>query len=210
MIKLQGRYAISWFSGYIIFNLITPVIYKMISPEVAGQYGFTMTAINAINGFTGSWFDSKTPHLNILVSKREVKQLNTKYWNLFFFSLFITLIGYILFYIVSLFIGNINLFEGRFLISFYILLMIINQIPNIITINLARYLRAHKEEPYVYISIIAAINTAISTFIILPRYGFAKFLLFLIILSYSVSLPIAIGIFINKKKKYDNLKIIGV
>lgn len=47
----QWKIAISWISGYFIFQTFTPVLFATEGAIVAGQMGMTLQALNAINAF---------------------------------------------------------------------------------------------------------------------------------------------------------------
>ena len=53
IIKLQGKYAISWASGYAIFHLLVPITYATVGAITAGQIGATVTLIVGLSSKSG-------------------------------------------------------------------------------------------------------------------------------------------------------------
>jgi len=68
IISLQWKYAISWASGYFIFNLFVPAAYKIQGANIAGQIGITIGLIGVVSGISDSWLRTKVPKFNILVA----------------------------------------------------------------------------------------------------------------------------------------------
>jgi len=203
IINLQWKYAISWASGFFIFRLYTPVLYKFESAVVAGQFGLTVSIIKMISMTSGAWIEAKIPKMNMLVARRKREEL----LHLFKSACFR---GYIFFISISpLFIMALyllqkyNFHSERFLEIRYALLLIFAQLA-VITINfLARYLRAHKIEPYYWLSVINGILIGFLLLYLLPRIGINLCFILNVAIYWLVLLPIAIIIFLRVKKELD-------
>ncbi len=148
IIKLQWKYAVSWMAGYFVFQFMTPMIYRNEGAILAGQFGVTLGLIKTISGISGSWLETKVPKLNMFVAHKDKVALDTMFRKnaLIGFGIFM-LISVIFIYAIYL----INIYEfhaNRFLPLYLVFLLIMLELPNIITGYLAKYLRAHKAEPY--------------------------------------------------------------
>ncbi len=200
IMKLQWRYAISWASGYFIFNLIVPVLFKFEGADVAGKYGITFRVIIALIGISQAWVFTKIPSFNILVAQKRRKELNQFFKKSFvqsiliqiFFSIFLLFTFYILF--------DQGFYEDRFLSIKDIIILLLIQLPIQIVNYLAIYLRSHKEEPYVLYSVFCALMMTIALFLVLPKYGFNYMLYFMLVSYYLILLPYALFVFYQKKK----------
>ena len=60
----QWRIAISWISGYLIYQLFTPVIFATGGAIIAGQIGMTLQVLNGIQALSMSWINTKIPLLS--------------------------------------------------------------------------------------------------------------------------------------------------
>lgn len=202
ILSLQWKYAISWASGYFIFSLIIPILYKYENPVLAGKYGITFTIISACVGISQAWVISKIPKFNMLVAKKELNELNKFFKTSFLHSILIQIaISFILLAAFAL-MDRFEIFDNRFLDLKYIFLLLLIQIP-IQTANfLAIYLRAFKKEPFIFYSIINAILIVLSLYILLPEYGFHYLILSITLIYWFILLPYAVILFVKKKKLF--------
>lgn len=202
ILKLQWKYAISWISGYFIFNLIVPVLYKYEDPIVAGKYGITYTVLITIVGVSQAWIVTKIPKFNIMLASGKKGELKRFFYKSFLQSLGIQLVLSILVVFIFYVFFKFEFYNERFLSLSYIVLLLLIQIPIQIINFLAVYLRAFKEEPYVVYSFFNALLIAFSLYFILPNYGFNALIYSMTILYWFVMLPYGVYIFFKKQKQY--------
>ena len=69
---LQWKVALSWVSGYFIYQLFNPILFQYVGAEVAGQMGMTMQVVNAIQAFAFSWMSTKNTNLLNLYSTAKI------------------------------------------------------------------------------------------------------------------------------------------
>lgn len=203
IVKLQWKYAVSWIAGYFIFQFMTPMIYRNEGVVLAGQFGMTLGLIKNISSISGSWLETKVPKLNMLVAHKDRIALD----NMFGKN---ALIGFIIFFFIStlflFIIYFVNLYQfhaDRFLSLHLVSLLILLEVPNIITGYLAKYLRAHKAEPFYGISVLmGALFFFIISLLNNEHVGIAKVLVYLNIVNWFVILPLAIFIYKQFKISY--------
>ena len=173
----QWRIALSWISGYFIFQLFNPVLFATEGAIVAGQMGMTLTVLNAIQALSLSWLNTKVPLYSKLIALKDYIQLDRifnqtlKQMTTVCFTLLSTMfIG--IWFLRTLNIGfNGNLIGDRFLDYLPMLLMIIPLFINQFINSWATYLRCHKQEPFLINSICAGIACSLSTFILGNHFG---------------------------------------
>lgn len=68
----QWRIAISWISGYLIYQLFTPVIFATGGAIIAGQIGMTLQVLNGIQALSMSWINTKIPLLSNCVALKNI------------------------------------------------------------------------------------------------------------------------------------------
>ena len=66
---LQWRIAVSWVSGYFIFQLFTPLIFARQGPAEAGRLGITLAIFNALSIMGMSWVNAKVPSMAAHISR---------------------------------------------------------------------------------------------------------------------------------------------
>ena len=171
----QWKIALSWVSGYFIFQLFNPVLFATEGAVVAGQMGMTLTALNAILGFTLSWVTTKVPTFSGLIAQKKYIQLDNLFNRTLLQSSVINisaLIGMFVFIFgiryLNIQIGGKNLGD-RFLTYLPMLFMMLPILLNHIIAALATYLRCHKREPMMIQSITMGVLCSLST-IFLGRY----------------------------------------
>lgn len=169
IVPLFLKYALSFSSGYFIFQIYTPLMHYFHGPVYSGKVGITLSLVTAIFSMSNIWMYTITPQINILISQKLWFNLDSIFIKRLLLSigtyLFITL-GVFVF--ITLF-GNIWIIPrviSRFLPSISLVILLACYLIQLIINSWALYLRGHKQEPYVIPSIISAIWIAITTFIV--------------------------------------------
>lgn len=166
ILPFQWRIALSWVSGYFIITFITPVLFKFQGPVIAGQMGMTMALISAATAISSSWIAPKTPKMAILVAQKEYKQLDVLFFKLVKISGIMTLLFGGSVWLLIYFINIINSpFANRFLPPLPAGLFLLGQLIIAIPSPCSNYMRAHKKEPLLFLSVLNGILTGITTFI---------------------------------------------
>lgn len=173
----QWKIALSWVSGYFIFQLFNPVLFATDGAVVAGQMGMTLQALNAIQSFSLSWQNTKVPLYSKLIALKDYVQLDTifnktlRQMSLICLMLLCGFYGFIAVLRFSHFPIGSSILADRFLDYLPMLLMIIPVFLQQYINSWATYLRCHKKEPFLINSIVAGILCMCSTMIFGNLYG---------------------------------------
>jgi len=203
----QWKIAISWISGYFIFQLFNPILFATSGPVVAGQMGMTLAALNGINSISASWMSTKIPKFSNLVAQKKYEELDLIFNKSLYQSISITIFFLITFILVLLCFDKFNIkisnkkISDRFITYIPLLLMSSSLVINQIVGAWGTYLRSHKKEPYLFTSLFGAIFVSLSTYFLTKNYG----LLGLTIGYFTVTvifLPITYYIYLNCKKNW--------
>ncbi len=199
----QWRIALSWISGYFIFQLFNPVLFAYCGADVAGQMGMTLAALNGILSLTLSWTSTKIPFWSGFIAREEYDCLNRSYSEtlknssivcmacLFVFWSFLAVLDY---YDFS--------FYGRFLpIGLSIILGLAIFFNNIINIW-ATYLRCHKREPFLIQALVVGTLCAVSTILCGKYIGVRGVVIGFTSIVVLISFPLSYHIFKSKCKEY--------
>lgn len=201
----QWKIALSWISGYFIFQLFNPVLFATEGAVVAGQMGMTLSVLTAIQAFSMSWLNTKIPLFSGLIELKDYRQLDSR------FNLMLKQMSLIcLLLLATMFAGVWFLryfeigFRGqllgeRFLDYWPMLLMMIPLFANIFVSAWATYLRCHKQEPFLILSIFMGTSCAISTLLFGKLFGLYGVTIGYCFLTVVISLPWGYLIFVNKK-----------
>lgn len=173
----QWKIALSWISGYFIFQLFNPVLFATEGAVVAGQMGMTLAALNGIQSMSLSWITTKIPLFSGLIAQKNYSQLDSIFNKTLKQSVFINgsllmimIIGIFIIRHFDIIIGGIEL-GSRFLPYIPMLLMMIPLFINQFVSSWATYLRCHKQEPFLVNSIVAGVLCCLSTIILGNFYG---------------------------------------
>lgn len=207
ILPLQWKYSISCISGYFIFNLYTPAIYKFEGAISAGQFGLTASLVSFLFSVSGAGLEAYTPRLAILASQQE----HTKLWHLFkkhyLINIIFFLLGSIIFLGIIYLLNVISFYSERFLSVKISIAYLMLQFVILLITGSAKYPRAYKEEPYYMMSIFQSISISLIIFFILPHYHLFSTLAIIDFTYYIFILPIAIRILYKYYFKFAKLKI---
>jgi O-antigen/teichoic acid export membrane protein len=203
----QYKIALSWISGYFIFQLFNPVLFATEGAVVAGQMGMTLAALNGISSLSMSWMTTKVPLFCSFIAQQSYQKLNAVF-NQSLFQLVAVNLGLLLFFI--LFLQVLSYFKipvaHRFLSTIPLIMLCAVTFINQLIFSWATYLRSHKQEPYLINSIVGGILTALSTIFFGQKFGLIGIVGGYTALAVFVGLPWSYLIFKNKKKEWHSLQ----
>lgn len=200
-LSLIWKYAISWASGYFIFQIYTPLAYMVYDPIMAGKVGITMTLIQACFTIANTFNAMFVPKVNISVANREWGKAEGLCKKGLLLSMPLYVLGATIIMLgLGLGQGKIALFD-RFLPASIAVVLIVAWFLQIPINTIATYGRAHKQEPFLIMSVVGSLFTLGSTVLfmyLLPiNYIFAGFAL-----SNIVSTVIFIFMYYKQKDKW--------
>lgn len=155
---LQWRIALSWASGYFIFNFLTPVVFAYQGEVAAGRLGLGLTIFSAISTVGISWVSAKIPSFSAHIARNERAELNALFNRQASRAIGVTMLCAAIFLVVSQVAGDVvpKVFE-RLPPTSALLLLSIATVANVAIFSMAAYMRAHKEEPLLAQSIVSAL-----------------------------------------------------
>jgi O-antigen/teichoic acid export membrane protein len=199
----QWRIALSWISGYFIFQLFNPVLFATEGAVTAGQMGMTLAALNGVLSVSISWISTKVPMFSNLIAKKEydnldkVFDLTVKRANIICIICLVILIA-----AVQTLKYNHLIIGNRFLPILPLCLLALTTFLNQYVFAIATYLRCHKQEPFLMQSVTMGILIAISTIVFGKLYGVNGMAIGYTSLGLLVGFPWAVWIFVNKKRQW--------
>ncbi|AMO93789.1 putative membrane protein [Collimonas fungivorans] len=199
----QWRIALSWMSGYLMFQLFTPLLFATHGPVVAGQMGMSLQIIGAMNSSAMAWISTKAPTYGKLVATGQSKALDTLFFRGLFQSLIFLSTGVVCVWLIFyyLFVSGAG-YGTRVLPPFLFAILGFVAIANHIVSAEAVYLRAHKQEPFMLLSILSGTITAILAWLLVPGYGVSGAVYSYAATALLVTLVGGTFIFIRKRKEW--------
>lgn len=199
----QWKIALSWVSGYFIFQLFNPVLFATEGAVVAGKMGMTLQALNGISGLSMSWITTKVPLMSSLIAEKNYKQLDNVFDETVLQLSGVTFLLIAFFIIGVLGLNYFKIFLGqRFLPTFPLILLCLVTFVNQFVFSWATYLRCHKQEPFLINSIVGGILCALSTILLGKYFRLNGVVYGYSVISLFIGLPWAYLIFYRKKKAW--------
>lgn len=169
---MQWKIALSWLSGYFIFQLFTPVLFAYRGAVEAGQMGLSFSIANALMSVAMAWMGTKAPRFGTLIAMKDYVNLDQLFKLTLTRSLSVMVMLGALLCMANYLVHTINLgFASRLLDPLSFAILILATILNYVTYAQSTYLRAHKQEPFLVISLISAGLIAASTLALGREYG---------------------------------------
>lgn len=173
----QWKIALSWISGYFIFQLFNPVLFATEGPTVAGQMGMTISVLNGIQALALSWQNTKIPLYSGLIELKKYEELDTIFnkttkqmIGISFVMNFLAIIFVVLLKFFDISISG-RLLSERFIQIPAFMLMSIAVCMNQLIYSWATYLRCHKKEPFLALSVVEGLLCMVSTLVFGRYYG---------------------------------------
>ena len=207
ILPFQWKIALSWISGYFIFQLFNPVLFATNGAVVAGQMGMTLQALNGISSLSMSWITTKIPIFSNYIALKDFVTLDLVFGktvkNLIIVNIALTII-FILFLIgLGYYAPSYSL---RFLPLLPTILLFVSAIFNQLVFSWATYLRCHKSEPFLLLSIVFAVLVSLSTFLLGYKFGLMGIVIGYVFLMVLVSFPWAYIVYSSKRKEWHSAR----
>lgn len=168
---LQWRIALSWVSGYLIFQLFNPVLFYYHGPIVAGQMGMTLNASAAILVIAMTWINVRSPEFGRFIAVKEWSDLDRLFSRIMKQSMGIVVAGGVALWVCLLILQRRTMLGQRFLPAHEALWLIGAYWILTFVSGMAVYLRAHKKEPYLVLSILGAFLQGLATWFFGRHYS---------------------------------------
>ena len=168
----QWRIGVSWASGYFAFQLFNPVLFYFHGPVVAGQMGMTLQLVASLNALAAAWVGTKAPRFGMLISQKKFDELDRLFLRSTVQGVAVCVGGGAALLLGLVFVqSHFHKFGARFLGPGPAALLVLNTLVNQVIGAQAIYLRAHKREPFVWVSVIGCSATGLLVFLLSRFYG---------------------------------------
>ena len=158
ILPFQWRVAVSWMSGYLIFQLFNPIIFTYYGAIEAGRVGLGLTIFGSLMGVSMSWVNAKAPELARLIGSSEKNKARHLFRKLFIVS---GLSNAILCGLLILVILLGNAFDipkmDRLPGLNVVICLAIVSVANHAIFSFAIYMRSHREEPMLLPSLVTGL-----------------------------------------------------
>jgi hypothetical protein len=168
----QWRFAMSWMTGYFMFQVFNPILFATEGPRVAGQMGMSLMVTTAIWLFAQAWINTRAVDFGALVASRNFETLDRIFRNVLVQSSAVVVAlstAVIIGVEVLRRIGHP--LAGRLLPPLPLIILIVATMLNHIVSAEATYLRSFKREPFVVIFPAIFVITVIGSLAVARPFG---------------------------------------
>lgn len=166
ILPMQWRIALSWASGYFIFQALTPIVFAKLGPVTAGQIGLGLAVFNGVQSVGMSWMYTKTARYAELVVSGERVILNETFLNALKRSVSMVALGvmsvWVAFAVMD--VWGLNILNRLPNLDVLVCLGLVTLINSVI-FSVALYMRSHKEEPMLLASIVGGVLTLAGVYV---------------------------------------------
>jgi hypothetical protein len=161
----QWKIALSWLSGYFMLQLFNPILLAYHGAAAAGQMGMSMSLAGAMWSLAVAWVSTKTAPFGTLVAQKRFDELDRIFFPALWQSLILVAAGGTILWVSALFLHlSGHRWSHRLLDPLPLGLLVLScAVSHIITAQ-ANYLRAHKEEPFLFVWLISGALIALTTY----------------------------------------------
>jgi O-antigen/teichoic acid export membrane protein len=169
---LQWRIGLSGVVNYFAFSLFNPVMFHYHGTVVAGQMGMTLAAVFGIQAVGLAVFYPKVPRFGMLVSRQEFPALDQLWLRATIVSLVVCASGAIAGVIALKVLNDAGWpLADRLLQPGPAAMLLGGMLLMHLSACQTGYLRAHREEPIVALSVTSSIATGLAVWLLGSRFG---------------------------------------
>lgn len=198
---MQWKVALSWMSGYFISQLYIPIIFYYQGAISSGQIGMALAIASVIGMVAMAWITTKMPTLGTLAARKAWPEFDALFFRSFYQSVFVLVI------IIGVIMTGIAAIQGYPIAARIIpvtqmgLLLL-----NVLLIHLigcyAQYLRAHKQDPFVWLSLVGAVLMTGTLIVTGKYYGTQGVIIGALVINVLYGLPSAVWLWRKLRRQW--------
>lgn len=195
VLPFQWRIAVSWISGYLIFQLFIPLVFVNLGSVAAGRLGIALAIFNALMSVGVSWINAKMPALTTHVTRGERAELNRTFDSVARRAVAFTAAGSAAVLLVVYVVGVLGVPHVDRIADLPTLVCIaISTSATTLIYAGAAYMRAHREEPMLPVSVVGGVVTLVTSYFA-SQHGVFVTMLAQTTITLVISLPWTIRLF---------------
>lgn len=199
----QWKIALSGVSGYFIFVLFNPVLFAFHGAVAAGQMGMSLTVMGTLSAMALAWVSTKSAPFGTLIAKRDFRSLDRMFFPALWQSFAVVAVGGLALWLAVFSLHSMHHpLSQRLLAPLPLGLLVATAVVNHIVGAEAVYLRAHKQEPFLIISVVIGCLIGLSTYFLGKHFAATGMMAGAFIITLIVGLGAGSGIFIRKRRAW--------
>jgi len=168
---MQWKIALTWIAGYFVFQLFTPVLFRYQGAAAAGQMGMTLSAANALLGVSLSWITTRSPELGKYVATRNWSDMDALFRRVLVQATAVSMAGAVCGWAMIRLLQEYLPIGQRFIPASHAALLFATICINVVIAAFGAYLRAHKQEPFLPLSLALGVVQGLATWLLGMKYS---------------------------------------
>jgi len=169
---MQWRLAAGGVGNFFAFSLFTPVMFRYHGSVIAGQMGLTWQIAVGLGGLAMAWVATKVPRFGALIAAREFAALDRLFFRVLAVSFGVITLGSLAAWLL---IWALNVarspLASRALPPLPAALLLLGAVALHVSACQSAYLRAHKQEPVMVLSIVSSLIIGLCVWQFGSRFG---------------------------------------
>lgn len=200
--QVQWRTAVTYLGGYFSTYIFTPVLFYFHGPVVAGQFGMSWAIVGALGGVAAMWSTPRGPQFAGMIARREFEAIDHLLYRIIIIALGVLMAGGVAGWLLIYCLKVLNHpFAMRFLSPLPMALLIVGVVVANALHPTSVYLRAHKKEPYVKLTVVLGLFTVILAPLLGSKLG-AVGITSTYLLVQMIALPWGLAIFYRRRREW--------
>jgi O-antigen/teichoic acid export membrane protein len=169
---MQWRLGLSGMVTYFAFSLFTPVMFRYHGVVTAGRMGMTWAVVTGLLSVATAYVQVRAPRFGIHVARREFADLDRLFVRALVVALVLLLTGGVGVWLAVVGLNTAGSpLAGRFLPPLPTALLLMGSALLLISSCQSTYLRAHKQEPILRLSVSSSLTIGLLVWLLGSRYG---------------------------------------
>ena len=199
----QWKIALSWIGGYFTYYFFNPVLMAYRGPAAAGQMGLCLSVMAAISGISVAWVTTKSAPFGALIARREFRELDRRFFPCLWQSWTVIALGGVVFWTAVVWARHLHLpISHRLLAPLPLAFLVATFVTNHVGFAEAVYLRAHKKEPFLILTLLLGSLMTLSSYFLGRAFG----ALGMMVGAFAITLVVGLGgstyVFIKKRREW--------
>lgn len=168
----QWRIAISWISGYLVYQSFNPFLFAFKGPAAAGRMGMSLSVANTLMFFAMAWVSTKAAPFGMLIAQKRYSELDGIFFRTVVQSTCVAIAGAVMLGWGAAYLHWIHSPYAHKIISpLAFALLLAAAIVNHLFASIGTYLRAHKQEVLFQLSLAIAFAVLFSNYLSAKTVG---------------------------------------
>jgi hypothetical protein len=203
ILPIQWRIALSWMSGYFAFQIFVPVIFRFEGPAEAGRWGMTWGLVTAVAALSTTWIYTRAPTFGALVAQRRYAELDAAFRKVTAGAVGLCVLASAVGVgaIATLRASDLELGD-RLLPAGTAACLFAATVLMQVSFAQSTYLRAHKAEPFLTLSLITAVCVPCITVAFGAAWGTSGIAVGYLALAVLVVTPLSTRLFLRLRREW--------